>query len=1122
MNKSPFPSLLSAMRVTVLQLLLIAGSGALYASGTWAQGILDKSVTLSVENMEIRKVISRVQEQTGVKFLYSSNSLEVNRKISCAVTRETLGRFMQQVLQPSGIGFRVVDEQILLYAFPAKPESSAEIKEASLASPAAPPVIRGRVTDEKGEALAGVSVQAKGEQRFATTTADGSFSIDVSANTRSLIFSYTGMETQEVAVSGSGPVSVQLKSVNTALSDVVVVGYGTQKKISLTNAVSQIKGEELTRRPVSNFQQSLQGLAPGLTVLDQGGLPGRSNATIRVRGVTTLNNNEALVIVDGFEQRLMDINPADIESVSVLKDAASTAIYGSRAANGVIVVTTKRAKQGKVVVNYDGYYASQRTINEPEMMDMESYMRMQAVAYTNAGAAVPAKFTDSSIQTWVHATNRYQYPLPNTWFKTVFHAAPQFNNSLAVSGGNENFKGRMSLRYMDQDGVIPNTKDNIREIRVNTDFKLSDRISFSADANYRYNYSNSPTDVNSNVFDKLTSGSLWAVPKYPNGTYGLSTQGNNPLMFAEIGGLSNQITDYLIGNIRGDWKILHGLKFSTQFGIRARFLQQKDFRNAFTNVDTITKITRVVATNSLTETRDNLREYTLNNLLTYETGTGNHDLKALLGYSEIGNKQNTLTAYRERFYNNNIQSISQGANDGTRSNSGADAEFGLRSYFGRVNYAYQEKYLFEANARYDGSSRFTGSNQYSFFPSFSAGWRASQEGFWEGIKPAITEFKLRGSWGKTGNQSVDLYSYYESLTSGTYTFGGSAVTGYAPSVLANRAITWETTTQADLGFDMTVARRLNLTVDYYYKRTDGILLQLPIPAAVGFDAPFQNAGIVDNKGLEMIASYGNSIGSKFRYYLSANLAVNNNKVVSLAGTGPYITQGTQADLDPRYIIKEGLPINAQWGYQTNGLFQSADEISKYATYTSNTKPGDVKYVDRNHDGVINADDMTMIGTSFPKYTYGFNGSVSYSSFDLNIFFQGAADVDTRLSGPLTEMGNNEGFTHKIYTNNYWTPQHTDARFPRPVKRDLRNTATSDRLIIDGSYIRLKNLQLVYNVPARWARKASMSRASVYVSASNLLTFSRLNEWNFDPETPSGRLQYYPQTSLLTFGVSVQF
>lgn len=1078
-----------------------------------------QNLTISHQNVALEKVFKEISSQTGYTFIYTEKLLQKGKKVSISTNNASIEQVLKECFKNQSLTYSIVDKYVIIK----EKEGETQKEKVFNAPPPPPPInITGKVTNDKGEPLGGATVSEKGTKNSVVTKEDGIFTINTSNTKPVLVISYIGFESKEYSVSNQTDITIALIQTSTNLNDVVVVGYGTQRKVSLTNAVSQIKGDELMKRPVSNFQQSLQGLAPGLTVLDQGGLPGRSNATIRVRGVTTLNSNEALVIVDGFEQRLNDINPSDIETVSILKDAASTAIYGSRAANGVILITTKRAKSGKVSVDYNGYYALQKAINQPEMMDMESYMREQAIAYANAGAAIPAKFTEQSIQTWVNATDRYQYPLPNTWFKTLFHVAPQFNNSLAVSGGNENFKARMSVRYMDQDGIIPNTKDNIREIRVNTDYKVSDKISFSADANYRYNYSTIPFDVDNNVFDKLTSGSLWAVPKYPDGTYGLSTQGNNPLMFAEIGGTSGQTTDYLIGNVKGEWKIVNGLKFSTQFGIRARFMQQKDFRNAFTNIDSITKITRVVAINSLSETRDNLREYTLNNLLTYETSLGKHDLKGLLGYSEIDNKQNTLTAYRERFYNNSIQSINQGTNDGTKSNGGSDAEFGLRSFFGRVNYAFDDKYLFEANARYDGSSRFTGKNQYSFFPSFSAGWRLSQEGFWQNIKPVVNEFKIRGSWGRTGNQAVDLYSFYEALAISTYTFGGLPVAGYAPTTIANKDITWETTTQTDIGFDASLIKKINITFDYYYKRTDGILLQLPIPAVIGFNAPFQNAGVVDNKGIELVIGYNNSIGRKFRYNVSGNFAMNNNKVVSLAGTGPYITQSGMPDFDPRYIIKEGLPINAHWGFLTDGLFQTAEEISKYPTYTSNTKPGDVKYVDLNNDGVINADDMTMIGLSFPKYTFGLNSTFSYNNFDLNFFFQGAADVDTRLAGPLTEMGNNEGFVHSIYTNNYWTPDNPNARFPRPIKRDLRNTATSDRLIIDGSYLRLKNLQLVYNLPAAIGKKLWMNKASVYVSGSNLFTISKLNEWNVDPETRSGRLAYYPQTSLLTFGFNAQF
>ncbi|HEY0109123.1 MAG TPA: SusC/RagA family TonB-linked outer membrane protein, partial [Fibrella sp.] len=557
---------------------------------------------------------------------------------------------------------------------------------------------------------------------------------------------------------------VSLVTDNKQLDEVVVVGYGTQKRNSLTNSVAQIGAEEIARRPVSNIQQSLQGQLPGVTVLDQGGSPGRSNTAIRVRGITTFNinssstggydlgKNDALVIVDGIEQRLADINPDDIETISILKDASSTAIYGSRATNGVVLVTTKRAKGSTVVVDYNGYYAIQNSINKPQMMGIEDYMRMQVAAYTNAGTALPARFTEQSIQAYVTATDREKYPLPNTWFQTVLHAAPQQNHTLAISGGTEAIRTRLSLRYQDQAGIITHYGSKIGEIRLNTDYTVSSRLRLSGDINYRYNYSQAPTV---DPLDRFFHGSLWAVPKYPDGTYGLSTQGNNPLMNAEIGGDSKRATDYLAGYVKADWEIADGLIFSTQIAGRGFFTQEKNYTNAFVNLDKNTNITKTVANNSLNEVRNTLREYTITNLLSYERSLASHTVKGLLGYSQIGNTQTFLTAYRERFYNNDIQSITQGANDGTKNNSGSDAVYGLRSYFGRLNYDYDGKYLVEVNGRYDGSSKFTGEKQYSFFPSFSAGWRLSKERFWEGIKQTVSDLKLRGSWGITGNQSVN-------------------------------------------------------------------------------------------------------------------------------------------------------------------------------------------------------------------------------------------------------------------------------------------------------------------------------------------------------------------------------
>lgn len=1001
--------------------------------------------------------------------------------------------------------------------------------------------VKGTVTstaDKTG--IPGVNIVVKNTVTGTTTDADGKFEIAVPSDAI-LVFSGIGYVTQESPVKSRTLVNIQLAPDTKQLDEVVVVGYGSQKRASLTNAVSTITGEDVARRPVSNVQQSFQGLMPGVAVNDLGGAPGKSSATIRVRGITTFNingsstsgydlgKNDALVIVDGIEQQLSDINPDDIESVSILKDAASTAIYGSRATNGVVLITTKRAKGSKIQVDYHGYYAIQKSNNVPKMMGLEAYMREQIAAYTNAGAAIPARFTEESIQAYVNATDREKYPLPNTWFETLLRSAPQQNHSLSIAGGNETLRTRLSVRYQDQDGVIMNFGNKIGEFRLNSDYEVSKKVRVSADINYRYNDTHNPTTNTDAATGTVTSplnnffhGTLWAVPKYADGTYGLSTQGNNPLMFLEIGGQSRQKTDYLAGFVKAEFDILEGLTFSTQIAGRGLFTQQKNYTNSYTNTDKNTNITKTIANNSLYEIRNNLREYTINNLLTYDKTFGDHHLKALLGYSQIGNTQTFLTAYRERFYNNDIGSIGQGANDGTKSNSGRDAVYGLRSFFGRVNYDYKGKYLFEANGRYDGSSKFTGSKQYSFFPSFSAGWRISNEKFWEPLEQTVNDLKFRGSWGITGNQSVDLYSYYAALTANGYSFGGTPVQGYRQNTLANTNLGWESTTQLDLGFDAAfLHKRLNVTVDYYNKQTDDILLNLAIPATIGLTAPPQNAGSVQNKGWEFSANYrGVPSASGFRYSVGGNLSINKNLVTDLKGTGPYITG---SDIDPRYIIKKGLPINTLWGYKTDGLFQTQQEITDYkATYASNTKPGDVKYVDLNGDGKIDANDMTAIGNSFPKYTFGLNADFSYKNFDLTILFQGAAKVNSRLAGALAEMGNQEGFTHEIYTNNYWTPEHTDARFPRPVKYDLRNVATSDRLVLDGSYLRLKNVQLAYNIPAPITQRIHLNKVRVYVSATNLFTISKLNEWNLDPEAPSGRAVYYPQTALYTAGLNLQF
>jgi len=1113
--------LLKTMKVSFQQLFLsLIFCSFAYAHNVYSQDNLSQNITLSVENTQIRKVLSLIEKQTEIRFIYSSSSINTNHKIDLNVKNKKLELVLKEMFTPLEIDYEVLENRILLKINPETKQLQSPTQEIIIEK--VENTIKGKVKDENGQAMPGVSISIKGTNLGTQSDINGSFSLNMQNGQNDLIFSFVGYETQQIRVGNQTLIEVSLKPDVKSLEEVVVVGYGSQKKLTMTSAVTQLKGADLVRRPVSNLQQALQGQAPGLTVLDRGGEPGRSSATLRVRGITTFSGNSSdnsspLIIVDGVEQTLFNLNPEDVENISILKDASSTAIYGSRAANGVLLVTTKRGKSGKIQVSYNGYYASQQSINSPENMGLEDYMRYQQLAYKNSGIAIPARYTDESISAWVSSTDRDKYPMPNTWFQTVLKSAPQQSHNFSISGGNDFSKTRVSLRYLDQDGIAANYGAKIREVRINNDLSLNKKIVFSTDINYRFNQSYRP--FSTDVFNRFFHGTLFAAPKYADGTYGLSPQGFNPLMLAEKSGSNNAETHYLFGNIKLSYQILENLKFTGQVSGVMNYTETKAFQNAFTNYDAVNARTYSVANNNLTESRDRTTDITTNYLLNYSKSIKKHEIMGLLGFSEIFSTASTLNAYRERFYNNSIQSINQGANDATKTNGGGEYKFGLRSTFARINYAYDSKYLFEVNGRYDGSSRFTGDNQYSFFPSFSAAWRLTQEKFFEGL-PSINDLKIRGSWGQTGNQTVPLYSYFASLSQGSYVFGGSSVPTFSQTSLADPTITWETNTQTDIGLEgQLFNNKLNFSVDYYNKRTSGILLALPLPVVTGFASSTQNAGVVDNKGWEFSMGFREN-SHTIKYTLNGNLAINTNEVVDLKGAGPFIN--SSYDLDPRYIVKVGLPFNAHWGYKTNGYFQSASEIASYPTIASGTKPGDVKYVDLNNDGKINADDWTMIGNPFPKYTFGLTSEFSYKNLTLNVLFQGAAEVDTRLSGALSEIGIFEGFTHKLVTNNYWTPENPNARFPLPRKNDQRNVNTSDRLIIDGSYVRIKNLQLLYNIPSLGLKTLGLSAAKIYVSATNLLTFSKLNEWNLDPEAESGRGIYYPQTSIYTVGLSLNF
>jgi len=1067
---------------------------------------LAQKINLDKNNIPLIEALTAIRTQSSYNMLYDEGLLLKAEQVSIHLKNASLEEALKQCFIDQPFTY-VINKQTILIA--PKVIFETPVKQ-NLAF-----TVSGTVTDMKGEPLIGVNVKVKGTTNGTATGINGRYTLNITDGNATLVFSYIGFVTQEVAVNGRKTLDVKLKGQENTLSDVVVVGYGVQKKVSLTSAVSVIKADDISRRPVSNSVQALQGLSPGLSILDQGGAPGRANVTARIRGITTLSGNNPLVLVDNIEQSINNINPDDIESVSVLKDAAATSIYGSRAATGVILITTKRGKAGDVAVSYNGYVGMQQLGIHPQSIGTVDYLNQQNVAYANAGLA--QQYSNDLIAGYASSTDRIKYPLANDWYNVLYHNALQYNNNLSVSGGTDKFKGLVNIRDFQQNGILNNFSNNIREVRVNTDFTPSNKFKFSLDANYRKLYSTQPQNAYGVYFNTLHGAQL-TVPRYPDGGYGVSAQGNSPLINDELSGYENTYFDNVSTNLRGEWNILKGLKLATQYGITSTFNRSKIFTNAFAVVDeNFPSRTRTQAVNSLNEARNDTYIETINSVLTYNLVLNKHTFNLLGGYQQVYNSASDLTAFRNTFYNNSIQAISAGAAS-SRDNSGADYSTGLRSYFGRLNYDFDGKYLLEANGRYDGSSNFTGQNLYSFFPSFSAGWRVSQENFWTSVKNIIPEFKLRGSYGFTGNQTVNRYSFYEALSSLNYNFGGASATGYGLLNYANRDIKWETTRQTDIGFDAGFFNsKLNVTFDYYDKRTSDILLGLPISGAVGLNAPVQNAGVVSNKGWEVALNYSEKAHA-IKYDLNFNMSNNINRVLDLKGTGPYISGSTN---DGLYVTNVGLPIGALWGFKTAGLYKDANDVATSAKYDPNTYPGDIKYVDLNGDGKITADDRTVIGDPFPHYTFGLTSNVQYRNFDLYIFFQGAVKQDARVSGAFADAGNNQGFLIDI-EKDYWTPTNTGAAFPRPQKFTDKNAQISDFWIVRTGYIRAKNIQLGYTLPKSLTDRIKIKKARFYISGTNLLTVSQANKWGIDPEFPTGRGDYYPQTRVYTLGTNINF
>jgi TonB-linked SusC/RagA family outer membrane protein len=987
-------------------------------------------------------------------------------------------------------------------------------------------LVKGRVTDQKGEALVGVNISLKGTSQGTYTDADGQYSINASPEA-TLVASYVGFETTEIAVGTQTTIDIVMAGAS-SLDEVVVVGFGQQKKANLTGSVSQFKTEDLTRRQVSSTSQVLQGIAPGVSVWQSSGKPGADGANIRVRGTGSIfSGTGPLVIVDGIVSSLDYLDPNSIESITVLKDAASTSIYGVRGANGVIVVKTRRSAGSGVKITYNSFLSDQVATNIPQKVSAIEHMELSNVAQqNNTGNPNAVVFPLALIERYKTSPVDNLEIFDNDWVGLILtNSGLMQNHNITLDAGTEKARLFTSVSYLGQQGLIQNNSFRRLDVRMNPDIQLSKSLRLSGNFFFNQGTRIEPAGASPEFIIRQAIGIPATGPaKFGEGQYGDAGQSNrrNPLGQAEASGITTVISPSIMGQVQLNYQPVKGLDLSAAYAREQWTPNSKRFQKNFDiYVPNVANKTydfsgRYPGTNALSETYSfNYRNTFLAQASYQYTNRGN-DVKLMAGYQTEEFSNRSLGASRTDFVNESLPYLSLGG--ANRDNSGGATDNALIGYFSRLNYAFKDKYLIELNGRYDGSSRFSQDldKQWAFFPSASAGWVFTQESFMKGLD--FLDFgKIRGSWGTLGNQSLpDNYPFAATYSSGTnYFFNNITNVGFSLTEATNPAITWEKSTQKNVGLDLTFMKgKLNVTADYYIKEITDLLFRKPIPVYTGLSPAYLNLGSMENRGWELSMTYRNRIG-KFKYDLTGMLSDVQNEVTSLPGV-PNLDEGLLRS-------QVGQPLRSYFGYKAMGYFQNAEEIAAAPTHFFTPKPGDIRYEDINKDGKVNNDDRTFIGNNFPRYEYSFNLNLEYGIFDLNAFVQGVGLKENYISGTgawpffagdfipsLLEM-------HK----DYWTPTNPNATFPRLLPTIGVNGTNSSFWVKNSAYFRLKNVNLGVRLPNQLADKIGVQRARLYVSGQNLFTQTEFWE-GFDPEINNNTAEFYPLMKTYTVGLNVIF
>lgn len=989
--------------------------------------------------------------------------------------------------------------------------------------------VEGTVVDAKtGEPIIGATVIVKGaSNRGATTNIDGVFRLSV-AKGEVLRISYIGYKAQDIVVGEQAQLRIALVEDQTMLEETVVVGYATQKKINLSGSVASVDSKKLEARPIQNLSGGLQGMVPGLTISGTNGAPGMDGGSIRVRGTGTLNNANPYILIDGIEAGTINaVDPNDIASISVLKDAASAAIYGSKAANGVILITTKRGKSGATRVSYSGYFSAQNATHLVERMP--SYEYAELLNKIDQGADKAARFAPDVIQKMRDGSDPDNYG--NTdWYGLAYKTGLQHRHSVSVSGGNDHAKYMASIGYLNQTGILPNADRQQYNARTNLDLTFSKKFTAQLGLAYIKNDYNDPSSAyyggsSDQLIRQLNIISPWIVARKSDGSYGTIGDGN-PIAWLDHGLKVGRKNTNFTGNASLSYEPIAGLKFTAKAS-HVRNVQHYTYFQDYFRYNP----SKTTDPNFLKKQVADWNLSSFDFLINYDKSFGLHNLKVLAGYHAEAYDSEYLYGERQNFPNNDMTDMNAGE-VATQKNQGNTRELNLLSYFGRINYDYDGKYLLEANLRVDASSRFARGYRWGYFPSFSAAWRISREAFMRDID-WLSDLKIRASWGMLGNQSA--LDYYPAITTYgvgySYPFGGTLAAGYGQSKINMEDISWEKTTSTGVGLDFGFwGQNLTGSIDLYRRHTRDILMNVSVPAEFQLGDYTDNVGEMENKGVELSLNYRTSLG-QVNLGFSGNLAYNRNKILNLGGVD-VIGSG-----DVRNAV--GQPIGAHYVYKTNGFFQSQAEADEYTKLYGNPfgrkfMAGDLRYVDLVNDidkstgkekVALTGADRIYMPSSEPAWTFGFGLTAEYKGFDFAATFNGVAEAYRIFSAEVYgRFAGDNGHPATVWRQ-AWSEENKGGTMPRLFLNDDSPSSvarvSSDFWLQDISYLRLKNLQLGYTLPKSWLGNVGISSVRIYYSAENLLTFDKMRV-NADPEATSGRLSSYPLLRTHALGLNVTF